>query len=208
MRPQAYSLSIMIPPGLNNGQRTGGFEDDADAAIEVRAGDGTSYQMSGVTLVALREPLHLTIFRAGPLQAVYKVTYGDWKPLGVVPYRFAEGQSIDCPSMGGGDLVSFNGLKHGFSLVSANMITDRVDTGDGDGFHNAGSRVLFGNYGIVFNDEHSFFATWAVWRSHRSEIGITSGMGAVVDARPAHDICLSNYYLSVTLVGPMDMAPW
>jgi hypothetical protein len=207
VRMQAYSLDILIPEVMN-AHRTGGFEDDLDAIIEVVAADGTAYQMTGVTLVAKREPLVLQIYRTSPLQATYQVNYGDWKPLGVAPYRFTEGQSLDCPEPGGGDHVKFTGLKHGFTLVSADMLTDRVDTGDGDGYHNPGSRVMLGAYGLVFDGPSSFWANWGVWRSHRSEVGITSGMGAVVDVRPAHDICLSNYYLSVTLVGPMDMTPW
>ena len=68
--------------------------------------------------------------------------------------------------------------------------------------------VMLGEYAVAFDTPTSLWANWGVWRSHRSEIGMTSGMGAVVDVRPAHDICLSNYYLSVTLVGPMDMTPW
>lgn len=207
IRMQAYSLDVVIPEVMD-AHRTGGFDDDPDAVIEVRAVDGTAYRMTGVTLVAKREPLVLQVYRASPLQTTYQVNYGDWKPQGVAPYRFTEGQSLDCPAPGGGDHVKFTGLKHGFVLASADMLTDRVDTGDGDGYGNAGGRVMLGEYGVAFDTPTSLWANWGVWRSHRSEIGMTSGMGAVVDVRPAHDICLSNYYLSVTLVGPMDMTPW
>ena len=202
-----YAISVMVPEFFA-GRPTGGFTDDPAAVIEGRTIDGATYQLLPITLVAKRAPLILPVFKGNGFQQTYKVVWGDWKPPGQVPYRFAEGESIDCPALGGADHIRFDGLKNGFVLVSAEMLSERIDTGNHDGYGNAGSRTLFGEYAVAFDGANSFWATWAVWRSHRSPIGGVSAFGAMTVARPAHDICLSSYGLSVTLLGPVDVSPW
>jgi hypothetical protein len=202
-----YAISVLIPEFFG-GQPTGGFTDDPAAAIEARGGDGATYQLLPITLVAKRAPLILPVFKGYGLEQTYKVVWGDWKPPGQIPYRFAEGESIDCPAPGGADHIRFDGLKNGFVLVSAEMLSDRIDTGDHDGFGNAGSRTLFSEYAVAFDGANSFWARWGVWRSHRSPIGAVSAYGTMTVVRPAHDICLSSYGLSVTLLGPVDVSPW
>ena len=208
-RPVHPILTIKAKLALNNG----GFLDDPEAILEISSAETTTFQ-APVSLIAAREPLTLTMFKVLPAP-IYKVYFGDWTPQGQVPYRFQEAEKIDCPTNGGADTIVFNSMKNGFYVSSAALLPDRVDTGDGDGFGNPGSRVVLGQYGVAITAPNTVSASWGVWRSHRSpvEVGVqpdasSAFWGPEMILRRAHDICQSFYYLSVTIVGPKGLAPW
>ena len=192
---------------------SGGFIDDPNAIFLISGAETTTFQAS-VSLIAAREPLTVTMFKVLPAP-IYKVYFGDWKPQGQTPYRFQEAEKIDCPTNGGADTIVFDSMKNGFYVSSAAILPDRVDTGDGDGFGNPGSRVVLGEYRVAITAPNTVSAGWGVWRSHRSpvEVGVqpdasSSFWGPEMILRRGGDICQSFYYLSVTLVGPRGLSPW
>ena len=177
--------------------------DDPGATVEVATVAGPVLHSAPLQFVATRETVGWILFKTNSAAQLQPFFNPIWKPAGNTPYRYAEGENIDCPAQGAGDEIKLQGFRPGFYVSSASMVTDRTDTGDGDGFGNAGSRVVFGQYALQITSG-SVYASWAVWRSHRSPIEPIPG----VTLQDPQDICLSNYSLEIYVTGPSGLTAW
>jgi hypothetical protein len=222
-RPSVFAMRAAVTLKGRIGPDRGGFADDPDAQLLVSNGAQTF--TVPIQLVAERQDVTLPIFvkvdkssgnadvnsgRSAIGSNIARVTLSsDWVPFGAVtPYRHTDGTDVDCPPHAAPDIVQLN-PRNGFVATGANMLTERTDTGDGDGFGNAGGRVVFGDYRLEFTSDSRLNVYWAIWRSHRSPVRVTYGpAGYQVLLHEGHDICLSNYLLSLTLTGPKGMSPW
>lgn len=222
-RPVARALNAPVTLKGRIAPNHGGFPDDPDAQLLVS--NGTQTFTAPVRLVAERQDVFLPIFVKADINSgnsdlnsgrsaigtnIARVRFSaDWAPFGAVtPYRHSDGTDIDCPPHAAPDVVEINPL-NGFVATDASMLTERTDAGDGDGFGNSGGRVVFGDYRLEFSGDSKLIVYWAIWRSHRSPMRATYGPdGYEVLLHQGHDICLSNYLLSMTLTGPKGMLPW
>jgi hypothetical protein len=177
--------------------------DDPGATVEVASVAGPVLHSAPLQFVATRETVGWILFKTNSAAQLQPFFNGVWKPAGNTPYRYAEGENIDCPAQGAGDEIKLQAFRPGFYVSSASMVTDRTDAGDGDGFGNAGSRVVFGQYALQITSG-SVYASWAVWRSHRSPIEPIPG----VTLQDPQDICLSNYTLEIYITGPKGLTAW
>lgn len=140
--------------------------------------------------------------------------------------REQHGSSIDCWAPGT-DSLSFN-PPAGWEVSGIEASFGRIDSGDGDGYGNSGSRVFTPGYGLGDWARVSVLGTglwtipvqWGVWRSHRSpSVGvadfipyqITSVASFVVNipgGSGSEDVCESDYSIAVHLIGPAGVSPY
>ena len=189
---QDDAIYATLPAGIRNLQ-------DQPAKLQVISHAGKVYELDDVKFFATREEVLLT---SRLTQLYHLVEGGSWPAYsddqGEVSRGTLDQGSVDCRPAGTDTLVF--APANGFEVSGVVMWHGRTDTGDGDSFGNAGSRVFFPGYSIGEWTQDALKINWGVWRDY------SSPMAAGVVA--ASEFCLSNYRVAVSVVGPAGVSPF
>ena len=137
---QDDAIYATLPAGIRNLQ-------DQPAKLQVISHAGKVYELDDVKFFATREEVLLT---SRLTQVYHLVEGGSWPAYsddkGEVSRGSLDQGSVDCRPAGTDTLVF--APANGFEVSGIVMWHGRTDTGDGDSFGNAGSRVFFPGYSI------------------------------------------------------------
>jgi hypothetical protein len=195
-------IYVLVPPEIRGVV-------DHPVSIQVITSAGQTFRFDDGKFVAAREEI---VVRTNIPQMISFESPRGWVSAmsneGFVN-RYKSGESVDCPAPGqdrlrGPDRYAYSRsifAGRGFVLVGLNASWGRTDSGNGDGWGNAGSRTFFPGYGFsdwYGQDQEIIDVSWGVWRSHMSPEIFLSG----------YDICSSSYQIEVVLSGPAGVAPF
>jgi hypothetical protein len=179
---------------------------DGAVSVVLYAQNNQQYLLGGGTFYANRADVIVSDYNAARLIGI-QFDPNAPAPLGYFPWAIVRASDDygDDPSKlntcwsPGTDYLTTPDPGRGFVVTALTLAWGRNDTGDGDGFGDAGSRVFTPGYSLGDWNGNTLPVHFGVWRSHRSPY--------LFD--PSLDFCLSQYIVtSVTLTGPAGMPPF
>jgi hypothetical protein len=180
---------------------------DGAVSVVLYAQNNQQYLLGGGTFYANRADVIVSDYNAARLIGIQFDPNAPAPFPGAVPmYDHRESWDFgDDPSKlntcwsPGGDYLTTHDPGRGFVVTGLTFAWGRNDTGDGDGFGDAGSRVFTPGYSLGDWNGDTLPVHFGVWRSHHSPYLWV----------PSIDFCMTEYIVtSVTLTGPAGIPPF